>query len=210
MHDEWDRCTLPSEESNTLYACPHISPQKPSFSLPCPPADDRHSQIIPMACPQISLWSPAPSRCLSPMHSIDIATLSDRLQRLTPPSDIISDFVPSPDLFVPYSRGVAQKVMDAFAHELSPTSSMSSSDGSDSSSPEDAFFATRSRVVRVSGVRLQCCFVADALQLYNLPAMAEAFLSAVFLPHNVRISAILPPVEYNFKWLPYRQRRRAL
>lgn len=117
-----------------------------------------------MACPQISLWSPAPSRCLSPMHSIDIATLSDHLQRLTPSSDIISDFTPSPDLFVSYSRGVAHfepKVIDTFTprrdmSELSPTSSMSSSDASDSSltfSPEDAFFATRSRVVRVSGVR---------------------------------------------------------
>ena len=127
-----------------------------------------------MGCPQITRWSP--SRCLSPprMHSIDIKPLCP-----------ISDFAL-------YS---GPKVIDTFAprrdmSELSPTSSMSSSDTSDSSlrfSPEDAFFATRSRVVRVSGVFSGvCCPVADALQLYNLPAMAESFLTGVFLPHNVR------------------------
>jgi len=40
-HDEWDRCTLPSEEFNTLYACPHIE----AFLFPSL-ADDRQFQIL--------------------------------------------------------------------------------------------------------------------------------------------------------------------
>lgn len=81
-----------------------------------------------------------------------------------------------------------------FVYDLSPTSSASSdydSPSSHTSFPRasfEAFVATRSRVVRVCGAYTPAIVDADSIfsdQLYNLPRMAEAFLSAVFLPQSV-------------------------
>jgi hypothetical protein len=62
---------------------------------------------------------------------------------------------------------------------------------------QEAFFATRSRVLKVSGV----CGITSLtlfypepffyLQLYNLPPMADSFLYQLFFPHNVRLHVIL-------------------
>ena len=82
---------------------------------------------------------------------------------------------------------------------LSPTSSESIDHltGSSQSSlpkPFQAFFATRSRVLKVSGV----CGITSLtlltlnIQLYNLPAMAESLLYQLFHPHNVPLLVILP------------------
>ncbi|KAF9460473.1 hypothetical protein BDZ94DRAFT_1265986 [Collybia nuda] len=107
-------------------------------------------------------------------------------------------------------------IIDTFAprplpYDLSPTSSASSdfdSVSSHSSFPRpsfDAFVATRSRVVR----------------LYNLPALAEPFLSAVFLPQSFALGRIPVPVtmwtlrdEYsgsrcNSVWAVYRTHEEA-
>jgi hypothetical protein len=73
---------------------------------------------------------------------------------------------------------------------LSPTSSDTVTGSSQPSLPKafQAFFATRSRVLMVSGV----CGITSLtlltlnIQLYNLPAMAESFLYQLFHPHNVR------------------------
>ncbi|PPQ90294.1 LOW QUALITY PROTEIN: hypothetical protein CVT25_013119 [Psilocybe cyanescens] len=120
--------------------------------------------------PQISLWSTPPSpqhshSALMPANTIDLSKFADhafsydqvlsRLQRLAP--------ISSPNPFLYNSRSSSL--------DPSPTSSMTSSSASlNANPPQETFFSTRSRVVR----------------LYNLPAMAESFLSAVFLPHNVR------------------------
>ncbi|KAH0579750.1 hypothetical protein H2248_002587 [Termitomyces sp. 'cryptogamus'] len=72
---------------------------------------------------------------------------------------------------------------------VSPSSSASSDFESYLSSPSrfsyEAFVTTRSRVVRVCGVTV-CCSLFDAFchQLYNLPRLAESFLSALFLPQS--------------------------
>jgi len=114
------------------------------------------------------------------MHSIDFAKLSDQvLSTLRSRSDLISDLSQSPDLVYPYNvGGVAEfgpkvsgiTIIDTFSPsnmlERSPTSSISSSDASSDlstfsqpvGSSQDAFFATRSRVVKVSGNPAERCF----------------------------------------------------
>ncbi|KAG5636982.1 hypothetical protein H0H81_006188 [Sphagnurus paluster] len=96
-------------------------------------------------------------------------------------------------------------IIDTFAPrplmcDLSPTSSASSDLESPESSPcssFDAFVSTRSRVVRVCGV-LVAYFVTALMpfdtQLYNLPRLAEAYLSAVFLPQSNLRGPIPAPV----------------
>lgn len=138
------------------------------------------------------------------MHSTDYEHTLSRLQRLALPSHLESSLT-SPALFSatpcsglsshkvryspPFSHSYfkpndayednAQIIIDTFAPrpvplDFSPTSSASSdldstsSHSSASKSSFEAFFATRSRVVR----------------LYNLPALAASFLSAVFRPQG--------------------------
>ncbi|KAF8182961.1 hypothetical protein BJ912DRAFT_563945 [Pholiota molesta] len=137
-------------------------------------------------------------------HSIDITKLAaaaahplststfdhvlNRLQNLTlPEAGLQKHQLDGEALFAAYPKAEERTVIDTFAprrtaHDRSPTSSQSSSDAEYSSSSNysasqpasptaaahEAFYATRSRVVR----------------LFNLPPMAEAFLSRVFLPQN--------------------------
>jgi hypothetical protein len=91
-------------------------------------------------------------------------------------------------------------IIDAFlprplVFDLSPASSASSDFDSLSSrtsfprSPFDDFVASRSRVVRVCGVAECPVFPLTSIppdQLYNLPANADAILSAVFRQKGVR------------------------
>lgn len=101
--------------------------------------------------PQISLWSTPPSpqhshSALMPANTIDLSKFADhafsydqvlsRLQRLAP--------ISSPNPFLYNSRSSSL--------DPSPTSSMTSSSASlNANPPQETFFSTRSRVVRVSG-----------------------------------------------------------